>query len=198
MLGRMLGAARLSVDTFEEVEQDRGATIQAMLVVVLFAVANGVGGMFGSDDVSVARGLVFGVASGVASWAIWAFVTWMVGSTILATPETKANWGELARCTGFAQTPGILSVLLFIPVVGVFIWWLAFFWRWAAMVVAVRQALDYTSTWRAFFVILIAAIPVLIMNAIIFVIFLILSGEEIMETAEQAFRMLGIGGFAAA
>ncbi len=43
MLGRMLGAARLNVDTYEEVEIDRGATIQALLVVILVAIAGGVG-----------------------------------------------------------------------------------------------------------------------------------------------------------
>ena len=198
MIGRMIGAARLNVATFEEVEQDKGATIQALAVVILVSIASFVGGIFGADEVDIVRGLVIGVASGIASWFLWALVTWMVGSTILATSETKANWGELARCTGFAQTPGIFSVLIIIPVVGGVLWWVAFFWKWAAMMVAVRQALDYTSTWRAFFVILIAAIPVLIMNGIIFVIFLIISGEDITEPAEQALRMLGIGSFAAA
>ena len=45
---------------------------------------------------------------------------------------------------------------------------MVFFWQWAAMVVAVRQSLDYTSTLRAFFVILIAAIPVFVINVIVF------------------------------
>ena len=125
------------------------------------------------------------------SWVMWALATRMIGATILATSETRADWGELARCTGFAQTPGILNVLVFIPAVGEVIWLLAFLWRWAAMMVAVRQALDYTSTWRAFFVILISAIPVLIMNVAIWITFWLLSGEDETEVAEQAFRILG-------
>ena len=74
----------------------------------------------------------------------------------------------MARGTGFAQTPGILNILVFIPQVGTVITTLVFFWQWAAMVVAARQSLDYTSTLRAFFVILIAAIPVFIINVIVF------------------------------
>ena len=74
----------------------------------------------------------------------------------------------MARGTGFAQTPGLFNVLVFLPVVGTVIAVLVFFWQLACMVVAVRQSLDYTSTLRAFFVILIALIPVIIINAIIF------------------------------
>ena len=59
-------------------------------------------------------------------------------------------------------------MLYFIPTVGGLISLVAFVWTFACMVVAVRQSLDYTSTWRAFFVILLALIPVLILNGIVF------------------------------
>ena len=91
-----------------------------------------------------------------------------VGTKILKTDQTEADWGQLARGTGFAQTPGILTVLVFVPFVGTTIGVIALFWQLAAMVVAVRQTLDYTSTLRAFFVILIAFIPVAIINALLF------------------------------
>ena len=167
MLNRMLGAARLNVDTFEDVEHDRSATVQAMLVVVIVAVAGGVGGVL-SEDASVVDGVLFGVIRGAVSWAVWALVALMVGATILRTKETEADWGQLARTTGFAQTPGILSVLVFIPAVGGIVALVVFIWQLAAMVIAIRQSLDYTSTLRAFFVIVIAFIPVLIINLIIF------------------------------
>ena len=38
------------------------------------------------------------------------------------------------------------------------------------MVIAVRQSLDYTSTLRAFFVILIAFIPVVIINTLVILV----------------------------
>ena len=198
MLGRMLGAARLNVATFEEVEHDQGATIQAMFVVVLVTIASLVGGMLAGDDFDIVRGLVFGAIRGVGAWALWAFVTWIVGSTILATKDTKADWGELARCTGFAQTPGILSIFLFVSGVGWVIGLLAFIWQIAAMLVGVRQALDYTSTWRAIFVVLIAAIPAGILVGVFVYILGIAeawTGGEAADAAEQALRMLGIGSF---
>ncbi len=169
MLSRMLGAALLRSETFEDVERDGGATIQALLVVIIVTVAGIVGAILSTvEDVDVARSLIVGIISGVASWAIWALITWLVGTKLLKTQATEADWGQLARTTGFAQTPRILNVLSFIPVIGAVILLVTFVWSFVAMMIAVRQALDYTSTWRAFFVILIAFIPVIILNGIIY------------------------------
>ena len=106
MIDRMLGAARLSADTYEEVERDRSATGQALLIVVLVTLASFVGQMLAGEEVDVVRGLVLGVIRGVVSWALWALFTWLIGATILRTEHTEADWGQLARGTGFAQTPG--------------------------------------------------------------------------------------------
>ena len=102
MIRRMMGAARLDTAIYEEVESDTSATQQALAVVVLVALATGIG-TFGSGG---PVGLVVGIAAGIGLWALWAWITYFVGTTILKTPETKANWGQLARTLGFAQSPG--------------------------------------------------------------------------------------------
>ena len=91
MLARMLGAARLDPHTFEDVEHDSGATLQALLVVVIVSVAGGVGGLL-SGEGDIVRGVIFGVIRGVVSWAVWAGVAMLVGTTILKTPNTRADW----------------------------------------------------------------------------------------------------------
>ena len=106
MIDRMLGAARLRVDTYEEVERDRGATGQALIVVILVTIASVVGGVLGGEEIDVVRGLVVGIVRGVASWALWALFTWLIGTTILKTEDTEADWGQLARGTGFRPNPG--------------------------------------------------------------------------------------------
>lgn len=166
MIDRMLGAAMLRAETYEEVEEDRGALPQALAIVIAVSIVGAVGNVLGSDA-DVVQGVVLGVTQGVVSWACWALMTWVVGSTILRTATTQADWGQLARGTGFAQTPGLLNVFAFLPVVGGLIPLVVFLWRFAAMVVAVRQCLDYASTWRAFFVILISFIPAVILYGII-------------------------------
>ena len=167
MFARMLGAASLNPNTFEEVEHDSSATWQAVLVVIFVSIAGGIGGVLAGDG-DIVRGVIFGVVRGVVSWAVWALAAMLIGTTILKTAATHADWGQVARGTGFAQTPGLLSVLVFIPIAGGIITFAVFLWQIAAMIISLRQTLDYESTWRAFFVVVIAIIPVVIVNALIF------------------------------
>jgi len=83
------------------------------------------------------------------AWATWALVTFEIGARLLPTPDTRVNVGELLRTLGFAATPGLIQVLGVLPGAMTPVFVLAALWTLAATVVAVRQALDYTSTARA-------------------------------------------------
>ena len=106
-------------------------------------------------------------------------ITFWIGTTILKTDRTNATWGQLARTTGFAQTPGVFQILAFIPWIGWIIAAIAGIWQLVAMVVAVRQALDYESVWRAIGVVVIGFIIVAIVVAIIAALIGVLGGPEI-------------------
>ncbi len=161
ILTRMFGAARLDPHTYEELEADSSAMPQALLVVVIVAVFTGIGEVI-RGDATLINAVITGAIRGVGLWAAWALVAWMIGSTVLRTPETQADWGQLARGTGFAQTPGLLSIFAFLPGIGFLISTVVFFWQFAGMVIALRQSLDYSSSLRAFIVVLLSAIPVFI------------------------------------
>ncbi len=142
---RMIEAAKLNPNVYEEVEADTSATGQAMGVVVLSSVATGIGslGMMGFS------GLLWGTLSALIGWVVWAAVAFLVGTKLMPEPQTRSDMGELLRTTGFAASPGILRVVGVVPLVGWIIVFAASLWMLAAMVVAVRQALDYESTGRA-------------------------------------------------
>lgn len=140
---RMIGAAKLDANVYEEVESDRTATPQALGVVVLASVAAGIG--LGEG----VRGLVVGTVAGLLGWVIWAWLTYFIGTRWLPEPETRADVGELLRTIGFATSPGILRVLGFVPVLGPVVFVATAIWTLVAVVIAVRQALDYRSTGRA-------------------------------------------------
>ena len=164
MIKRMMGAARLDAAIYEEVESDPSATKQALTVVILVALATGIG-TFGTGGPA---GLVVGIVAGIGLWALWAWITYFVGTTILKTGETEANWGQLARTLGFAQSPGLLKVVGFIPVLGPWVFTIASIWQLLAMVIAIRQALDFTSTWRAVGVAMVGFIPYVLLISIIY------------------------------
>lgn len=142
---RMLRASLLDSELYEEVEADPGATKQAAVVVLMSAVAAGIG--------SIENGGVVGIGwSAVASlvgWYIWAYATYFIGTRWLPGPDTVADHGELLRTIGFASAPGVLRIFAVIPPIAGPVFLVATLWMVAAMVVAVRQALDYQTTGRA-------------------------------------------------
>lgn len=142
---RIIRAARLDVNLYEEVEDDKGALGQAMGVVVLSAIAAGIG----SIGITGASGILMGTISALIGWYIWAYITYFVGTKILPEPQTKADHRELLRTIGFSSSPGLLRVLGIIPFFYKIIFLITGIWMLLAMIIAVRQALDYKSTLRA-------------------------------------------------
>jgi hypothetical protein len=143
---RLVGATLLDARVYEDLEANPSATRQAALVVLLSSLAAGIGS--GSAGFTV-RSIIVGTLGGFVGWVSWAALTYLLGTHLLPEPQTRADMGELLRPLAFAAAPGILRVVGAVPALG----WPAFavtsVWMLAAMVVAVRQALDYGSTSRA-------------------------------------------------
>src|SRR3989304_4164455 len=158
----MFGAARLDASLYEEVEADRGLTGQATAVVLLSAVAAGIGAtMYGP-------GLPVTILAAVVLWYLWAFLTYLIGTRVLPEPQTKADFGQLLRTIGFASSPGVIRILGIIPGLVRPAFAVAHIWMLGAMVVAVHQALDYTSSWRAAGVVLVGwLIQALLLDALL-------------------------------
>ena len=135
LVDRVVGAAFLSVDTYEEVEHDQEATLQAAGVVAVVAIASAIGGL-GTG----APGALKGAAASLGGWLVWAGITYLVGAKLFGG---TATWGELLRTLGFAQAPGVLMILGIIPFLGTPITALVALWMLVAGFIAVRQALDF-------------------------------------------------------
>ena len=168
-INRIVRAAKLDVNLYEEVEVDKGAMGQAMGVVVLSSIAAGIGtiGTIG------AKGIIIGAIIALIAWYAWAYITYFVGAKILPEPQTKAHPGELLRTIGFASSPGLIRVLAVIPGIAGIIFLITSIWMLIAMVIAVKQALDYQSTLRAIGVCIIGWV---IQTIIIMILFSVLGG----------------------
>jgi len=149
----MLGAATLNIDTFEEVEADETATMQAAAVVALVAVASGLGGALGGTT-----SVMVAVISQIVGWLIWAGVTYLIGAKIFGG---TATWGELLRTLGCAQAPGLLYFLAILPILGGLVRLVVGLWMLVAGVIAVRQALDF-STGKAILTVVIGWLAIVI------------------------------------
>jgi hypothetical protein len=144
---RLIGALSLDAAIYEEVEADRAATGQALAVVLLSSVAAGIGsrGLGGTTW----QGIVFMAVVSLIAWAAWALVVFEIGGRLLPEPDTRVDVGELLRTIGFAATPGLLRVLGVMSAATIPVFAVTALWMLAAMIVAVRQALDFHSTTRA-------------------------------------------------
>jgi hypothetical protein len=170
-LQRLIGAAALDAPIYEEIERDPRATTQAFAVVLLSSLAGGIGatglvGPRGPEGLSAANILFLSTLSLVV-WAAWALVTFEVGYRLLPQPQTRADPGQLLRTIGFATTPGLLRVFGIFPEATVPAFFVSSIWMIAAMVVAVRQALDYQNTSRAIAVCLVGVSLVLAVAAVL-------------------------------
>ena len=166
---RVVGAAALRSSTYEEVEADRSATPQALAVVLLASVGTGIGWTgLGGDRIWTTVVLS---ALAVAAWIAWALMTYLIGVHLLPEGQTQADPGQLLRTLGFAQSPPIFNALGAVPGIGAPLLGVTAVWALASMVVAVRQALDYSSTMRAVWVCAAGWILALVMFGVIGVFF---------------------------
>src|SRR5512142_3162917 len=100
---RLIRAARLEPALYEEVEADRSATGQSLLVVALASVAG---------SIWLSGGMVLpGVVTSLVAWFIWALLTYLLGARLMPEPTTEPDLGQLLRVIGFASAPGLLRVL---------------------------------------------------------------------------------------
>jgi hypothetical protein len=173
----MIRAAKADVHLFEEVERDETATQQAAIVVGIAAISSAIGAAVYAilTRGQVPAGTVAGGPVGMfiitlvgffLGWIIWSYVAYFVGTRMFGGTATP---GELLRCVGFAQVPGIAGILRLIPVIGPIITFVVWIWSIYVGFVAVRQALDLDNT-KAILTIIIGGIAAFIIQAIIAVI----------------------------
>ncbi|MEX0906719.1 MAG: YIP1 family protein [Gemmatimonadota bacterium] len=155
---RMIGAARLDIAIYEEVEADTTATTQAAGVVAIVALASAIGGI--GDG---AQGAIGGLFGAIVGWLLWAGITYLIGDKVLGG---TATWGELLRTLGFAQAPGVLMALALVPLLGGVVAFVVGLWVLVAGVIAIRQALDF-GTGRAIATALLGFIPYILLGVLI-------------------------------
>ena len=165
---RLIGAMKLDPGTFEDIERDPTALSQTIGVIALAAVSLGIGNVWYGG----VSGIVFSIITSLIGYVLWAVVVWLVGTKVMADPATKADFQETFRVVGFAAAPGVLGIITIIPILGWLLVFLLWLWSIAAMVVAVRQVLDYTDTFKAVIVVIIGFVVNFVVTMILTAMFI--------------------------
>ena len=167
-VNRIIRACKLDISLYEEVEADKSATFQAALVVVLSSVAAGIGAI----SLGASNFLMAPILS-LISWYICAYLIYFIGAKLFPEPKTSADHGQLLRTIGFSSAPGLIRIFGFTPELMSVTFIFSGIWMLVAMGIAVRQALDYESTWRAIGVVVIG----FLVQAIILIMILRIFGQ---------------------
>ena len=165
---RVVGAMSLKASTFQEIEHDTTAMGQAVGVIALAAVSTGLGNVWYGG----VSGILTGIVMSLIGYAVWALVVWLVGTKVMPDPATKADFPETFRTIGFAAASGILGIVTIIPILGWLLLFVLWIWQIAAMVIAVREVLDYTDTMKAVIVVVIGWLIQLVVTILLGMMFL--------------------------
>ena len=154
----MLRASQLDATLFEEVEADRAATAQALVVVAIVSLAIGFGSIDVGADFSV-DALIGGTVLGLIGWVVWAGITYALATSILRGSRNEADFLAVVRSLAFAQSVGVFRFFGFVGLVGDLTIVVVFLWQFLAVVESARELFDYESNMRVFGVVLIGAVP---------------------------------------
>jgi len=170
-VSRLKRALLLDAGLYTEVASDKSATGQAVYAVLLAGAASGLG-MIATRGGGI---IALETAATLLGWVVCAIGTYLVGVKLLPEARTGSGLGNMMRALGFAFSPGLIRIFSFIPYLGGAIVVASWIWTFAAVVVAVKRALDYSSAWRAAGVAVIGfALVILIVYALkIYVIMLL-------------------------
>lgn len=143
-LPRAWGTMRLDLPTIEAIERDDGATVQAVVLVALVGLANGIG-VWQTEEIG-ALGFVTGPAGNVIGWLVFAGVAYAVGTGVLPGEgtEVEASAGGVVRTVGFAQAPNVLGVAVVIGTLGQVLSFAGLVWTLVCGIAALRVALRVT------------------------------------------------------
>ena len=145
---RFVRAARLDVELYREIVADPLTLNQAWITVLIYCMAAAWGSFGGVGAV----GTNIAMITTLIGWYIWAFFTYFAASRFFR--ENQNDLGRMQRKTviramGFASAPGVVRLLGVIPGLGIVILAVATIWMIAASTIAVKQALNFESTYRA-------------------------------------------------
>ena len=144
---RFIGALVLDAGAFEDIEADRHASMQSVMVVLAVCAAGGIAAA--GLGIAGAASFVSGAVMALGGWLVWVAVIAAVGTVTLAEPQTRSNVRELLRVLGYAAAPGVFIALAAMRSAAPIVMTIVALWMIASATIGVRQALDYRSTGRA-------------------------------------------------
>ena len=99
----MIRAIKLDPQLYEEVEADRGAIRQALIIVILVSLAAPISRIV-SGDTNLYLAML-SLVGGLVGWGIWAFLTFILGVTLFKNPRDQIFLGRTRKGNWVCTNP---------------------------------------------------------------------------------------------
>jgi hypothetical protein len=167
MFERMQRAAKKDIAFYEEAERDTSLNGEALQVVLLVAGAAAIGVFLknvteGHIGAGIGEAIVkFGLT--ILSYYLWCWLVVAVGTKMFSG---TSDMGEVRRTIAYSYSPNVAQVLVFIPGLGPLIAFIAGIWTLVLGIIAVRQAMDFSTGTAVATVVIAALLSLLVVAAI--------------------------------
>jgi hypothetical protein len=139
LVDRVMGVVKLHEPAYAEIKRDAPALSQAVLVVLLSALATNIWvAVFAPYGLVRALG---GVVLAFVAWLLFGTLAWWLGTRWFAPKWAPPDLRQMLTLTGFATAPAVLNILGFVPLIGWLILMVASVWSLLTAYTAVRVGL---------------------------------------------------------
>lgn len=144
-INRIFRVMKMDASLFDELAEQPDLISQSVLVVILYALASGIGAM-GKLGIP---GIAVGSIGSLINWVIWVYIIYSA-ARIWGSTRKAISPGEFMRAVGFASAPGMIRVLGIISSLRVLSDITAIIWMTVGMASAVKKIFGYSSYWKSF------------------------------------------------
>ena len=102
--------------------------------------------------------IIFSGVTALLSWMVWGILIYVIGIKLFPDPSTNTSFKKILITVGFAHAPGLFRFFVFMPSLVVPIVFLTQFWIFAALIIGVRETLNFKSNFKSAGVVIILSL----------------------------------------
>ena len=129
----------------------------------LIMILDGVAGAVAANTV-IKTAIGMSGLTAILTWFIWAILIYVLGVKIFPDKQTKVSLKKVLTAVGFAHAPGLLRFFAVTPELMIPIIFITQFWIFAALIISIRQILNFKSNLKSFGIVFFSFLIIVFMS----------------------------------
>ncbi len=164
MFGEFLNIIFKSIKLDKSLYTDSGNFGEASIYFAgLIMILDGVAGAVAANTV-IKTAIGMSGLTAILTWFIWAILIYVLGVKIFPDKQTKVSFKKVLTAVGFAHAPGLLRFFAVTPELMIPIIFITQFWIFAALIISIRQILNFKSNLKSFGIVFLSFLIIVFMS----------------------------------